>query len=379
MKKKKLRFLIVFPITLVLMGLIAAVVISIQLGIVRKRAEDQFQNYFVDRSNRVLYTSRDFYYDDSKESNVKYRKEAEELFGRKFDEHDLKTQLENRLVALISGSNNSSAYGLWDEVIDDDKWLYFDKHMNRLIPETLPGALYYVRKNAEGKSVLYYSCESEKLIQRIEDLKQEYGENLEGVQFHVKGVYTFENYFIPAVLEYSVTGSTKVTTIMDTESSKDEIEEEGFVYHDIDTKFNYESSALGGNGDSIIYTDLHNDRTNEIMGMINDYKAHNPDAKEIYIEKQDKFYTLEFVSVKNWVPEEGSDEEYNVVTYQFLNLLYEPTVKDMENHNIGGMFWGMIFAFEIAGAFVLSILISIIITVVGKMRKNNGNSSIAEG
>ena len=142
MKKKKLRFLIVFPITLVLMGLIAAVVISIQLGIVRKRAEDQFQNYFVDRSNRVLYTSRDFYYDDSKESNVKYRKEAEELFGRKFDEHDLKTQLENRLVALISGSNNSSAYGLWDEVIDDDKWLYFDKHMNRLIPETLPGALY---------------------------------------------------------------------------------------------------------------------------------------------------------------------------------------------------------------------------------------------
>jgi hypothetical protein len=364
---------------LVLMGLIVAVVISIQLGIVRKRAEDQFQNYFVDRCNKVLYSSRDSYYDDSKESNVDYRKDAEELYGKKFDDQDLEIQFEDKLVALVSGSNNSCAYGLWDEVIDDDKWLYFDKDMNRIVPESLPGALYYVRKNDEGKSVLYYSCESEKLIQKIEDLKQEYGENLEGVRFHVKGVYTLESYFIPALIEYSVTGSNKVTTIMDTESAEDELDMDGIVYHDIDTKFTYDSSGLGGDGDSVIYTDFHNDRTNEIMGMINDYKSHNPDAKEIYIEKQDKFYTVEFVSVKNWVPEEGGDEEYNAVTYQYINLLYEPTVKDMESHNIGGVLWGMIFAIEIAGALVLSILFSIIITVVGKKRNNNGNSSITEG
>lgn len=365
MRKKKFKFLIVFPVTLILMGLIAAVVISIQLGIVRKRAEDLFQNYFVDRSNKVLYTSRNYYYDDNKESNVKYRKDAEELFGREFYDLDLEIQLENKLIALVSGFNNSSIWGLNDEVVTTDQWLYFDKDMKRMVPESIPGALYYVRKNDEGKSVLYYSCETEKLMQKIEELKQQYGENLEDVQFHVKGVYTGETYFIPALIEYTVKGSSEVNTIMDAESAKEELEESGFVYHDIDTKFAYDTSSLGGSNDSIVYADFHNDRTDRIVGMINDYKAHNPDAKEIYIEKQDKFYTLEFVSVKNWIPEEGSDEEYNVVTYQYTNLFYEPTVKDMETQNVGGTLWGIVFICELAGAFLLSIIVAVIVTFVG--------------
>ena len=347
-----------YGIAIIMAILLSSILLSVFLSSVRKHNDDFFNSLTAKSSNKLLNTA---YIKHISEKNDRRNELLKSLKGSPLtaDERYMEFQygLSDYVESInynLDGESNRKGMELYSVLT------FYDSEMNSILKEN---TLLLVKREREEKAdtALYYTYQDDSLADKMSELINEYGSNMDKVKFHVEDAYIKDLTFVPKKLSYTTPGenggSSDEVLLISNADKEDELKKDGYKLFEIDNTFDLGESYFDHDED--VYVDYISCLSNEKKDRMADLLAEGQriktnDGEDVFFTKKPNPFAVERVSFQKYTSEENEDTFY-VLAYEKSGIINEIV-----------HYWilkkgGIVFTFLLIPAIIVIFITSLII------------------